>query len=226
MNNKHVCTALIAMGAMSCSAMADLISYNALVPLQSTNFTTSLSVPKFDPALGTLDQVDFILSGHVEGEAKFESLDAEAATVEMELGASITIQRPDTTTLIVSLPSALTSDLVSAFDGTIDFGGTSGKTYPMLSADDIEMTSTSAAPDLALFTGLGNIDLPVEALGESTGSGAGNLLLVFMTLAAADFTVEYTFTPIPEPATAALALLGGFGLFGRCRKRRFAQWVE
>lgn len=205
------------------SAQADVISFNASVPLQSTNFTSNLSVPKFNSALGTLTKVEFTLEGHVEGEAKFESLDAEPATVEMELAASIAIQRPDFTVLVISLPTASTSDLVTAFDGLIDFGGTSGKTYPALSADDIEMSSTVNPVDLALFTGAGNISLPVEALGQSTGSGAGNLLLQFSTSASAELEVKYTYTPVPEPATLGLCMLGGLSMFRRSNRRSRAR---
>jgi hypothetical protein len=198
-------------------ATADTIMFSDSVALQPTNFNSSVSVPKFNPALGTLTKVIFELSGHVEGQAKFESLDAGATTISMQLAAQVKLQRPDLSSLVVAFPLAMTSDNASAFDGVMDFGGTSGKTYPALAGDDNEMSMTTAPLDLALFTGMGNIMLPVMATGASSGSGAGNLLLQFNTSASSDVTVTYEYTVIPEPATAMLVSLGALGLFRRRR---------
>jgi hypothetical protein len=207
--------AVVAMSAVS-AAQADTIMFSDNVALQSTNFMTSVTLPKFDPSLGTLDKVTLKLSGHVEGMAQFESLDADPATVEMELAAEIKLQRPDLSTLVITLPLVMTTDNVTAFDGMIDFGGTSGKSYPLLTADDMNSVMTMSMMDLALFTGPGNIMLPVMATGASTGSGAGNLLLQFSTSASANVMVTYDYT-VPEPATASLL---GLGAFAAVRRRR------
>lgn len=196
---------------------ADTIMFSDSVALQPTNFNSSVSVPKFNPGLGTLTKVIFELSGHVEGQARFESLDAGPTTISMQLAAQINLQRPDLSSLVVALPLAMTMDNATAYDGTMDFGGTSGKTYPALAGNDLEMSMTTAPLDLALFTGVGNIMLPVMATGASSGSGAGNLLLQFNTSASSEVTVTYEYTVIPEPATAMLVSLGALGLFRRRR---------
>ncbi len=216
MRTKLFCAALMLTGLLSANmARADVISFSDSVPLQSTNFNSSVTLPLFDPSIGILEKVTLKLTGYVEGAAKFESLDSEPATVTMELAAEITLQRPDLSTLVVSLPLVMTSDDVDAFDGNIDFGGGSGRTYANLMADQLEIVMTMDPADLALFTGVGNVVLPVVAIGASTGSGAGNLLLQFNTSAAADVTVCYQY--IPEPATAGL-LIGGLLFFARRRR--------
>lgn len=199
-------------------AVAGVVTYSDSIPLQTTNWNLSVSIPKWDPALfpgQVLDQIIFSLSGAVEGSVKFESLDAAPATVTTELKAQITLQRPDLSTLVVILPLANNVDNVTAYDTVLDFGGTSGRTYAGLIATDAETaTSPPPASDLVLFTGSGNIILPVKAEGQSNGTGAGNLVLQFNTQARANVDVTYIYSP--EPASLGLLLLGAAAV---CRRR-------
>ncbi len=209
--HSKIIIALIFILAFACASFAATISYNASIPLSQTNWTTSISIPKFDPSLGTLNNIIFVLTGHVEGSAAFESRDAAPATVTMNLSAVLSLMRPDSTIIVISLPVVSTVDNVTAFDGVPDYGGTSGKTYNNLTANHVATyTSPPPASDLALFTGVGNILLPVSAVGASNGSGAGNLDLRFNTYASAAACVTYDYTPIPEPS-GLLALVSGIG---------------
>jgi hypothetical protein len=181
-------------------AGAATVTHSATVPLAITNWTNSVSIPKFDPALGTLNSVAFALDGHVEGDVMFESLDAAPATVTSTLSAVITLKRPDNSAIVATTPAWATSDNVSVFDGVIDFGGTSGKTYSARTADGSNSSTSPPPPgDLALFTGVGNISLPVTAAGATSATGAGNLVVSFTTRASADVKVVYTYTPPPRP---------------------------
>jgi hypothetical protein len=174
--------ALLAVLAAAGTASAAEISYNGAFSLARTNWSDSLVIPKFDPALGTLISVRWTVSGNIEGSAAFESLDASDTTIMTALSATISLTRPDASPLQVIIPVAMNMDLASAFDGTIDFGGTSGKSYPTLSASDSGNSSTNAAADLALFSAgfIGEtIALPVTAVGSSTASGAGNRMSAF-----------------------------------------------
>ncbi|UCD29230.1 MAG: PEP-CTERM sorting domain-containing protein, partial [Planctomycetota bacterium] len=200
------------------TAYADQVSYSDSISLQSTNWSSSMSIPKFNPTWGILQSIEFSLSGHVEGIAKFESEDNAPATVTMDIQADIELQRPDLSTILITIPLAQTSDNVTAYDGNTDFGGTSGRTYSGLSADQTETTtSPPPASDLVLFTGFGNIILPVDATGTSTGSGAGNLILQFLTSASAEATVTYIYE-VPEPATVSLLAFGGLWMLSRKRR--------
>jgi len=179
---------------------ASSVTHSASLELATTNWSTTMTFPRFDSSLGCLDSICFNLNGHVQGTAKFESLDASPATVTMDLAATLTLQRPDGTTLVVTMPLASTSDDASAYDGTTDFAGTSGATYSSLSADKAEAACTSATADFTLFTGTGDIVLPVVATGTSTGSGAGNLILQFATDASAGASVTYYYSTCTVPS--------------------------
>jgi hypothetical protein len=190
--------ALLLLGAAT--SQADSVTYSGSIALAPTNWNNSLIIPKFDSALGCLDNICFSLNGHVEGTAKFESLDGGPATVTMNLQSTLTLQRPDLSTLVVTIPLATTVDNVTAFDGIVDFAGTSGMTYSALAGSSLDTACSSTAADKALFTGAGNITLPCVGAGSSNGSGAGNLILQFSTSAAADAQVTYTYSPCVTPS--------------------------
>lgn len=163
------------------------------ITLQLTNWDEDLTVPKFDIPGTTLLSIDFELSGGAEGSASIESLDAAPATVNTSFQATITLTRPDLTVLAVAIPLANFSDNLTAFDGTIDFMGSSGTQHLGIMASDVDNVSTSSPADLALFSGPGTISLPCSAAGSSVASGAGNLITQFNTSAEASVTVTYNY---------------------------------
>jgi hypothetical protein len=191
---RHSATALLLTTSGAAWAAPQLqVCHTDAIPLATTNWTDSVSVPKFDGSLGVLLSVDFELTGHIAGSAAIESLDAQPSTVTTTYQAAITLTRPDTSVLVVAIPNQMFIDNLSAFDGTFDFGGTSGITHAGLSIQDVQSSNSTAPADLALFTGPGSIVLPVKADGTSTASGSGNLVTQFLTSAEAGVRVCYNY---------------------------------
>lgn len=210
--------ALIAGGIVAAStAQAATVSFSGSIPLTSTNWNLNITLQQFDPSLGTLTAIKFIYDGGVSTDFQFESLDAAAATVNMNAAANLNFGGPISSLLALA---AATSQPVSAFDGTIDFGGTSGAS--VLDVSDSDSGSVTLLGGFAPYVGLGTFDIAVAAAGLSNLSGAGNLLAIIRTEAEASIKVEYTYdTPggsdIPVPATVAIfgASLIGLGLASR-----------
>lgn len=195
-------------------AQAATLTYTDSVGPSRTNFTTDVSIPQFDSSLGDLTNIFIELTGSVSGSIQLESTDAAPATVTANLVSEIKLQRPDMSDLVVVLPEASETDTFTAFDGTVDFGGTSGLTRNNLSETATNSISFTDPSEFGLFLGTGNLVLPVAAIGQSNASGAGNLATVFQTFAGANITVSYEYTErptaVPEPNApmGALALVG------------------
>lgn len=210
-------TMLAAFSALSLAATAMAnpgaqVCHDVSLPATRTNWNSLVTIPKFDPTLGELIRVRWRIVGQVSGGVSFESLDASSTTIATSLSASISLTRPDSSLLSVALPVVNNTDAASAFDGTIDFGGTSGKSYTGLAGSAMATSSSTTAADLALFSATSpgeTISLPVNASGTSSGSGAGNLLLLFETFAAASVRVCYEYTIIPAPSAMSMLALGG-----------------
>ncbi len=204
-------------------AQASTISFSDNKALSTTNWTDALSFGKFDTSLGTLTSIRFDLSGMVQGSGNAESLDAAASDVTLSLGALLGLTRPDGSTLVVTNPLFSQVFNFSAFDGAINFGGTSGGSTGTVSANGANFFISSNASDFSLFSALGGgtINLGLNAVGNSSGTGAGNLLTQFNTAASGNVLVTYTYTPasdVPEPATLA-TLAAGLGLMAAVRRR-------
>lgn len=194
-------------------------TYSDLVSVTPTDWTLSVTIPKFDPALGILNSIEFELIGHIEGTAYYENFENMDADISLTLSASILLTRPDLSTLLTVTPSVLILEHPDAFDGAWDYDGDSGSTFAALSTDaTVSAISPPPISDLVLFTGLGNIVLPISATANSTGSGPGNWIFGFSTDAGADVNVTYCYTPIPEPTTLALLLPGAIAAIGRRRR--------
>ncbi len=180
------------------AAAADKTVSDTIGP-QHTNWRDTLAVDKFDPAEGTLRNVDITLAGTIDGAAKYESNDAQAKTVTLNLAANIQLQRPNNGQILQAAPTLQKVDNATAFDGLVDFDGTSGGTFPDLAATTSDHIVLTAPADLVLFTGSGQILLPVQATGASRAIGSGNVVAEFMVNAQATITVKYTYEPATTP---------------------------
>lgn len=197
--NKVMVAAFAAILAPINAAQATTLTYESTVDLEKTNFEKQISLPKFDSSLGDLESVLFELSGNVQGSVELENRDAQAALVTGNLAAEIGLKRPDDSLLLVALPTASVEQKLNKYDGKLDFDGTSGVTLTDISNTKKESKSLTIPDNFTPFIGDGSFNLLVEAIGNSTATGAGNLLAGFETYAGATVAVSYTYAKKEEP---------------------------
>ncbi|MDX1983384.1 MAG: choice-of-anchor E domain-containing protein, partial [Bryobacteraceae bacterium] len=166
--------------------------------------------------------VTLSLTGGVYGNVQLESLDATPALINYSLASQVTATGLSGLNVVV-LPTASGTFSATAHDGTTDFAGGSGVSLTGLSNTASDTSTSTNGAVLAAYTGAGTFNVALAALGQSSSSGAGNLLASFNTNAGALVTVTYDYddgAPAPEPATmvfvgAGLIAVGYFQRRGR-----------
>ncbi len=214
-------------GIIATAGMADAFTLTqtaSLAPTRTNIIDQPIAIEQFNPSQGILDGVTVDFTGRVQGDAGFENLDAQPATVTVDLAGNLNLDLPDGTSLLSLSPKSETVTSVASYDGTTDFAGASGRKLDGLTAEASGTQTFTGSSFLNLFTGAGTLNFLFSALATSTIKGTGNIASYVDTFAGADLikvTYDYQQPPkeVPEAtATLSLGLVAGLGiLFSRKR---------
>lgn len=197
--------ALAALFTSSTAASAQIVTdcHTAVIPLELTNFLRTASLPKFDTALGELQGVEIHVTARATGTSRMESLDAAPSVVNTRFSVDLTVSQADSTVVMFMVPIADFQDTLAAYDGVLDYAGTSGITRDNIEAMDERSSIIDPTPEnLALFTGTDSTDFIADASGSSMASGSGNLLTRFDTRAGIEIEICYTYLVVSPPTVS------------------------
>lgn len=152
------------------------------------------AVNAFNPALGTLTQVDLKVNGQITSTVKVENLDTDASTAKVSLNNKLFVLGPGATLEGVAPPSQYNANL-SAYDGTADFAGTSGYNTGAQTSQVMTNATVSAVAGLNAWTGTGTVNLRAAARGSSIQESNTNLMSTITTQGRLDLEVIYTYLP-------------------------------
>ncbi len=116
----------------------------------------------------------------------------------------------------------------TAFDGVLDFAGTSGATDTVSGATVQASTTGPTAQVLESFSGNSEIFLTLSASTFPLVQGMDNEAVEDTANGTANVTLTYDYTPVaatPEPAAMSLLAVGLGGLLWICYRRRRARSV-
>jgi hypothetical protein len=170
------------------------LTQTATVPTAATDWSTTVSLPQFDPTLGTLTAVDIINAGTFSSDIKVENEDPVPATITATDSGTLTLSNSFLTGLIATGSSSQQFN-ATAFDGVIDFGGTSGHDFGAQTAAATNSTTLTDASVLTAFTGTGSISFTEAAHATSNAAGPGNRVVQINTTASAQVSVIYHYIP-------------------------------
>ena len=198
---------VLSLGGLALDAQAGSVSYVVTTPASpylggGIHSFAPLSFPKFDLSGQCLEEVCVRLDGSVFGFVGMENYEGFPKILTSNFTAKISLTRPDLTSLAVVQPAVPTSNPVTAFDGSVDYAGTSGLTISGLGAADTDSTCLASPADLALFSGPGSIALPCTALSLCTQLGANSWTFGIQAVAVGKITYIYAECATPtRPAT-------------------------
>ncbi len=225
--------AVLALAALPRVAFADVITRTGTGSRTGTG-AFNVTVGQFDPTQGTLNSITVTGNVFTGGSHGFENLEPNASnTISQTHNSSVNLNLPGggafipSTLLDITTPPGPTITLPQ-FDGTLDFGGTSGRSFNGLSATGANQSTVLTGAALAAFIGTGNVNFAGNSNNTSSANGTGNQASTFTTNSGGNVSLAYNFTPfapppppaIPEPTTLAL-LSVAFGAFGA--RRLFAR---
>jgi hypothetical protein len=213
-------------------AMAATFVYEAEVPTQTTNIVNApLSIPQYTLLPGhELLEVVLEFAGEMIGSVKVESLDAQPTVVSADVKGNMTLAGPLGVTLFNALPQNTYSYNLNAFDGSLDFGGTSGFSDTGLTAifppgGGFETLSFDASEAYVQnnFMGNGMVNFVFNAHGATDVKGAANIASIIQTQANAKLKVTYKtkeLQQVSEPSVliGLAGLVASIGLASRQRR--------
>ncbi|MFN3260313.1 MAG: choice-of-anchor E domain-containing protein [Pikeienuella sp.] len=215
---RNLVLSAFAAGALLASpAQAATVSFSDALALQDVEISGTLSVPQFDPSLGTLTGVTFTITGAIAS-----ILGVTNSGTNVITGAATTTVDFNVSSSALSLPGMPDFSVVGS-TGLVTLGVGESALFPVTGMNSI---SGSPAPSAA-FIGGGTVDLDFMTTTSFGGSGfGGDIIISQATDAGLMFQIEYEFdaVAIPLPATAPLlaAAAGLFLFVGRRRARRLS----
>ncbi len=151
-------------------------------------------MPQFDPSLGALVSVEIHVEDKLASVIKVENLETSSATIFSNVTGTTSIAGPSLdiapTELVLNQSFGAT-----AFDGNIDFGGTSGKDYGRQEAGNARTIILNTPEELAGYIGTGSVTLSERTQSSASATGLANIVLQVNTTVSGRVRVIYNYIP-------------------------------
>jgi len=173
-------------------ASAETVSFCDSIPMQLTDWNSRVTLPKFDPEMGTLTGVDLKSESNLSRDISLENMNNNSANFALFLMGGLMVELPNSENISQNVNQSFEGRL-SNFDGSKDYSGPSGLNKSEVIAVEPAFKSYFAIDDFkASFAGEKAV-LPVmtsfSTLVKSSGSASSRVTLK----AGASVCITYTY---------------------------------
>jgi hypothetical protein len=177
-------------GTIRLPYMAQLQTGGVAAP-QAVGWTQTMPFAQFNPALGTLAQLEVGVSAAVAGSVSIQSLDGSVSTVAASFRGLVSVTDPTGVVM-----DSVAIDPVSTASGV----GAAGGTYAsvLLTPGANTTGSVAYAPttaEVAAFSGIGSVPLTLQATASLHLTGPANIQIASQASAAATASLRYAYGP-------------------------------
>ena len=195
-------------GLLSVGVSAATITETASFGPTSTPFSGQvIPIQEFNPSLGILNSIEFIVTASTSGEATITNNSGHDGTYTSTIvTTTMTLFDPLGTSLVSAAPDFVFTNLTVKNGQTASTGNVAG--LPVTN----NATITSG---LGIYEGTGMADFTFDGRAVAfAGPGPTPFRIEESSTGSANIQVVYNYSVVPEPSTLSLAGLAGFGLLG------------
>jgi hypothetical protein len=173
-------------------ASAETVYYCDSIPLKLTNWNSNVTLPKFDPEMGTLTGVDLKSVSNLSLGIIMENRDLMPANYSVSIFSGFVVVLPNSDIISINV-NHTTGGSLSGYDGKIDNSGTSGLNSSVVVSSEPVLKSLSSIDDFIADSPGESISLPVNASIKSQRNVPGNSNSEISLMAGAQVCVSYTY---------------------------------
>ena len=179
------------------SASAERIDYCDSIAEEYAGWSSNVTLPKFDPELGTLRAVDLSCEMNLSQEVMIENENPNPVNYTLILAGELTVELPSSDGLSISFNQSTAGNL-SGYDGDTDYQGSSGSKSVIPIPTEAATKSIADINDFLANAPNETIVLPVVVDASSQTKTSGKSNSGVLSKAGAKVCVSYTYDLKPE----------------------------
>lgn len=174
------------------SASAERIDYCDSIAEEYAGWSSNVSLPKFDPGLGTLKAVDITCEMNLSQEIMIENENPTPSNYTLILAGELKVGLPSSDGLSISFNRSTAGNL-SGYDGDTDYAGSSGIKSVVQIPTETATTSIAEIEDFLANAPNESIVLPVVVDASSKTETSARSNTGVFSIAGAEVCVSYTY---------------------------------